>query len=103
MLALHRWLRHLANPIRGIFQLHERGFYIVQCLFLGNLKKKSNKQLLCKNATIYGVWSAIFFYYLLSPSPTSQYLLESVAQHMVADKKESVAQDRKSTRLNSSH
>src|SRR4029434_7794649 len=36
MLTLNRVLTHLANPIRRIFQLQERGFYIVQCLFLCN-------------------------------------------------------------------
>src|SRR4029434_7759991 len=43
------------------------GCYIVQYLFLGNFKKnrskkKSNKQLLGTNMTIYGVWSPSFFF-----------------------------------------
>ena len=44
MLTLDSWLRHLENPLRRIFQLQLRVFYIAQCLFLSNLKKsKQNK------------------------------------------------------------
>src|SRR4029434_3372663 len=66
MPTLDSWLRHLANPLRRIFQLQKRGFYIAQCLIRVNFKKnlskkKSNKQLLCTKTTYkYGVWSAIF-------------------------------------------
>src|SRR4029434_2596319 len=66
MPTLDSWLRHLANPLRCIFQLQKRGFYIAQCLIRVNFKKnlskkKSNKQLLCTKTTYkYGVWSAIF-------------------------------------------
>src|SRR4029434_3122140 len=36
MPTLDSWLTHLANPLRCIFQLQYRDFYIAQCLFLGN-------------------------------------------------------------------
>src|SRR4029434_11339009 len=44
MLTLGRVLTHLANPIRRIFQLQERGFYIVQCLFLRSEEHTSELQ-----------------------------------------------------------
>src|SRR4029434_181918 len=71
MPTLDSWLRHLANPLRRIFQLQKRGFYIAQCLIRVNFKKnlskkKSNKQLLCTKTTYkYGVWSAAILFLLL--------------------------------------
>src|SRR4029434_2686081 len=69
MLTLDRWLRHLANPIRRIFSVTIKGFLhgtvsISLSLSKNVSNKKSNKQLLGTNTTIYGVLSAIFFFEL---------------------------------------
>src|SRR4029434_2884109 len=66
MLTLGRVLTHLANPIRRIFQLQYRGFFLYSVYFSVTFYKstqKSNKQPLRKNTTTFGVWSAIFFFW----------------------------------------
>src|SRR4029434_9487674 len=70
MLTLESWLRHLANPLRRIFQLQKLFFFTLHSVyfsvtFKNSKQKKSNKQLLCTNTTIYGVLSGIFFFELL--------------------------------------
>src|SRR4029434_8476667 len=45
VLTLDSWFRHLANPLRRIFQLQSWDFYIAQCLFLSNRSEEHTSEL----------------------------------------------------------
>src|SRR4029434_94463 len=67
MLTLDSWPQTPCKSPQTYFPVTITGFLhctvSVSRLPLKNLsKKKSNKQLLCTNTAIYGVWSAIFFF-----------------------------------------